>query len=126
MEEKMPQVNLDKPGYRDEWSAMTFYGRFEHAVMTLLTGLIMITGLAALWCLVREVGQRLVLGVFDPLDYPTFQTVFGMIFTIVIAREFKRSLLVPVEHRFRCGAGAKHHPDRTFGHRAEFHHSRSG
>ncbi|WP_332119682.1 phosphate-starvation-inducible PsiE family protein, partial [Azorhizobium caulinodans] len=43
---------------------------------------------------------RLVLGAFDTLDYATFQVVFGMIFTVVIALEFKRSLLVATERSF--------------------------
>ena len=49
---------------------------------------------------VREVVNRLVLGAFDTLDYATFQVVFGMIFTVVIALEFKRSLLVATERSF--------------------------
>jgi uncharacterized membrane protein (DUF373 family) len=31
---------------------------------------------------------------FDPTDYAVFQALFGMIFTVIIALEFKRSLLV--------------------------------
>src|SRR6186997_1985737 len=34
---------------------------------------------------------------FDPTDYAVFQAVFGMIFTVIIALEFKRSLLVIAE-----------------------------
>jgi uncharacterized membrane protein (DUF373 family) len=36
---------------------------------------------------------------FDPTDYIVFQTVFGMIFSVIIALEFKRSLLVVAERR---------------------------
>lgn len=36
---------------------------------------------------------------FDPTDYAVFQAVFGMIFTVIIALEFKRSLLVVAERR---------------------------
>jgi uncharacterized membrane protein (DUF373 family) len=38
-------------------------------------------------------------GSFDPTDYSVFQAIFGMIFTVIIALEFKRSLLVLVERR---------------------------
>jgi uncharacterized membrane protein (DUF373 family) len=38
--------------------------------------------------------------VFDPTDPAAFQMVFGAIFTVVIALEFKRSLLVAAERRF--------------------------
>jgi uncharacterized membrane protein (DUF373 family) len=34
---------------------------------------------------------------FDPTDYSAFQAVFGMIFTVIIALEFERSLLVIAE-----------------------------
>jgi uncharacterized membrane protein (DUF373 family) len=34
---------------------------------------------------------------FDPTDYGVFQAVFGTIFTVIIALEFKRSLLVLAE-----------------------------
>jgi uncharacterized membrane protein (DUF373 family) len=36
---------------------------------------------------------------FDPTDYEVFQAFFGMIFTVIIALEFKRSLLVVAERR---------------------------
>jgi uncharacterized membrane protein (DUF373 family) len=36
---------------------------------------------------------------FDPTDYAVFQAVFGMIFTVIIALEFKRSLLVAAERQ---------------------------
>ena len=36
---------------------------------------------------------------FDPTDYAVFQALFGMIFTVIIALEFKRSLLVVAERR---------------------------
>lgn len=89
-----------RPKIREDWSAMTLYERFEQAAIVVLTGIIMIVIVSALWQLIREVGLRLLLGGLDPLDYRTFQAVFGMIFTVVIALEFKRSLLVAVERRF--------------------------
>ena len=38
-------------------------------------------------------------GGFDPSDNTVFQTVFGMTFTVIIALEFKKSLLVVAERR---------------------------
>ena len=38
-------------------------------------------------------------GSLDPSDYSIFQAVFGMIFTVIIALEFKKSLLVIAERR---------------------------
>ena len=36
---------------------------------------------------------------FDPTDYSVFQAIFGAIFTVIIALEFKRSLLVVAERQ---------------------------
>jgi hypothetical protein len=50
----------------------------------------------------RREGGRLpwdVASGFDPTDCAMFQALFGMIFTLIIALEFKRSLLVMAERR---------------------------
>jgi uncharacterized membrane protein (DUF373 family) len=85
---------------REQWSAMTLYEKFEQIVVFALSLIIAVIVVASLWALLREVVTRLVLGAFDRLDYSTFQVVFGMIFTVVIALEFKRSLLVATERSF--------------------------
>jgi uncharacterized membrane protein (DUF373 family) len=82
---------------REQWSAMTLYEKFEQVVIFALIAIIAVIVVASLWALLREVVNRLVLGAFGALDYATFQVVFGMIFTVVIALEFKRSLLVAAE-----------------------------
>lgn len=85
---------------REQWSAMTLYEKFEHVVIFLLSAIIAVVVVASVWALLREVLNRLVLGALDTLDFATFQVVFGTIFTVVIALEFKRSLLVVTERRF--------------------------
>ncbi len=87
---------------KEEWWALSLYEKFEHAVIFLLSGIIAVIIVVSLWVLIREVFTRLVLSAFDPLNYATFQAVFGMIFTVVIALEFKRSLLVATAQRFGC------------------------
>jgi uncharacterized membrane protein (DUF373 family) len=70
-------------------------------VIGALTGIIAVVILAALWNLFLRVFTSLVLAdVFDPTGPAAFQVVFGAIFTVVIALEFKRSLLVAAERRF--------------------------
>ena len=68
----------------------------------LLSAIIAVIIVVSLWVLLREVITRLVLSALDPLDYATFQVIFGMIFTVVIALEFKRSLLVATAQKFGC------------------------
>jgi uncharacterized membrane protein (DUF373 family) len=85
---------------RRRWKLLTFYEKFEHAVILILTGLIAIVVVFAVWHLVLQVlFSILSSGGFDPTDYATFQALFGMIFTVIIALEFKRSLLVVAERR---------------------------
>jgi uncharacterized membrane protein (DUF373 family) len=85
---------------RKRWRAMTVYNQFEHFVVMFLTALIAVVIVAALWNLTLKIIYNLILtDSFDPTDYIVFQTVFGMIFSVIIALEFKRSLLVVAERR---------------------------
>ena len=82
---------------RTNWSMLTFYQKFEHAVIMLLTALIAIIIVLAVWNLTLKVMSSMLSTNFDPTDYPVFQQLFGTIFTVIIALEFKRSLLVVAE-----------------------------
>ena len=83
------------------WRTLPFYERFEQGVVFILTGLIAVIVLAALWNLLKLVVTSLVwIDLFDPTEPAVFQAVFGAIFTVVIALEFKRSLLVVAERRY--------------------------
>jgi uncharacterized membrane protein (DUF373 family) len=85
---------------RGRWRVLGFYERFEQTIVVLLTAAIAVIVVAALWNLLLEVAISLILkGQFDVTEHAAFQRVFGMIFTVVIALEFKRSLLVAVERR---------------------------
>jgi uncharacterized membrane protein (DUF373 family) len=85
---------------RARWKGLGFYEKFEHAALLVLTALIAVVIVAAVWNLVLKIFSALVIsGSFDPTDHVVFQGVFGMIFTVIIALEFKRSLLVAAERR---------------------------
>jgi uncharacterized membrane protein (DUF373 family) len=65
-----------------------------------LTALIAVVIGFALWNLVLKILLSIISSSgFDPTDYAVFQAFFGMIFTVIIALEFKRSLLVVAERR---------------------------
>lgn len=84
--------------FRAQWAPLTLYQRFEHAVVLVLSTLIAIVVVAAVWHLVLKIVIGLVLSdQFDPTDSGVFQVIFGMIFTVIIALEFKKSLLVVAE-----------------------------
>jgi uncharacterized membrane protein (DUF373 family) len=83
---------------RTEWNLLSFYQKFEHAVIVILTALIALVIIFAVWNLaLKIIGTILVSRSFDPTEYAVFQAIFGMIFTVIIALEFKRSLLVVAE-----------------------------
>ena len=85
---------------RTRWKLLTLYQKFEHAVILILTGLISLVVALAVWNLVLKILASITSSGFDPTDYGVFQALFGMIFTVIIALEFKRSLLVVAERRF--------------------------
>jgi uncharacterized membrane protein (DUF373 family) len=85
---------------RTRWKLLTLYQKFEHAVILILTGLISLVVALAVWNLLLKILVSITSSGFDPTDYAVFQALFGMIFTVIIALEFKRSLLVVAERRF--------------------------
>ncbi len=78
---------------RAEWRIMSFYERFEQVIALILSGVIAVVIVVSLVQLVRTVFVLLVLDSFNPLEHQVFQTVFGMIMTLLIAMEFKHSIL---------------------------------
>jgi uncharacterized membrane protein (DUF373 family) len=83
---------------RAQFKALTFYNKFEHISILILTALIAIVIVLAMWNLALKILLSLIFSDrFDPTDYRVFQTVFGMILTVIIALEFKRSLLIIAE-----------------------------
>jgi uncharacterized membrane protein (DUF373 family) len=93
-------ASKEKVSSRETWRLLTVYEKFEHAVIVILTGLIAIIVALAVWNLVLKVLAGIIASRdFDPTDNAVFQALFGMIFTVIIALEFKRSLLVVAERR---------------------------
>jgi uncharacterized membrane protein (DUF373 family) len=78
---------------------LSFYDKFEHIVILILTLLIAVFIVFAIWNLALKIVLSIASSTFDPTDYAVFQAVFGMIFTVIIALEFKRSLLVVAERQ---------------------------
>jgi uncharacterized membrane protein (DUF373 family) len=78
---------------RSNWNALSFYEKFEQAVAIALGGVIAVIIILSLFQLIRAVYIMLVLEAFNPLDHDVFQTIFGMILTLLIALEFKHSII---------------------------------
>ena len=78
---------------REQWSIMSLYERFEQVVAIVLSLVIAVVIALALVQLVVRILPLLVSGAVDPLDHEVFQTLFGMIMTLLIAMEFKHSII---------------------------------
>jgi uncharacterized membrane protein (DUF373 family) len=93
-------INEELKYAKERLKLLSLYQRFEHVVIMFLTALIAIIVIAAVWNLGLKILFGLVLsGSLDPSDYSAFQAVFGTIFTVIIALEFKKSLLVVMTER---------------------------
>ena len=83
---------------RQRWRRLTVYLKFEHAAVLVLTILLSVIIVSAIWKLAIEILYSLVLSdTFDLTDLAAFQSVFGMVFTVIIALEFKRTLVLVTE-----------------------------
>jgi len=78
---------------RSQWRLMTVYERFEQVVALVLSAVIAVIIVVSLFQLIAIVFTLLVLDAFNPLDHKVFQNVFGMIMTLLIAMEFKHSIV---------------------------------
>jgi uncharacterized membrane protein (DUF373 family) len=74
------------------WASATLYQRFEIIVAVVLTLIISMVILVALYRLFVGVLTGLVFGALDPLEHGVFQAVFGEIMTLLIALEFNHTL----------------------------------
>jgi uncharacterized membrane protein (DUF373 family) len=78
---------------RRYWPLMTAYERFEHIVAFLLSGVIAMLIVLALVQLFVRLVPLLATGALDPLDHAVFQGLFGTVMTLLIALEFKHSIV---------------------------------
>lgn len=78
---------------RDRWPLMTAYERFEQVIALALSLIIAVIIVIALIQLVIRVLPLLIDGAVDILDHEVFQALFGTIMTLLIAMEFKHSII---------------------------------
>ena len=78
---------------RRNWPLMTVYERFEQIVTLILSLVIVVVIGVAIVQLVIGVLPLVIGGALSPLEHHTFQALFGMIMTLLIAMEFKHSII---------------------------------
>jgi len=72
----------------------TLYETFEHVIMLILTIIIVVLIGFAIYHLVMTTLGLIMAGELDPGIPDVYPSVFGMIFTVLIGLEFKRSFLI--------------------------------
>ena len=80
------------PRWREQWVILSYYQRFEAFVAFVLTLVIALVILVALYRLSSSVITGLVIGALNPLEHRVFQNVFGEVLTLLIALEFNHTL----------------------------------
>jgi hypothetical protein len=78
---------------REQWSLLSLYERFEQVVAIVLSLIIAMVITMALIQLIRRVLPLLLSGAVDPLDHGVIQGLFGTVMTLLIALEFKHSII---------------------------------
>ncbi len=91
MNKESDHTTLDE--MRSQWRLMTVYERFEQVVAIALSCVIAVVIVVSLIQLIRLVFTLLVMDALNPLDHQVFQLVFGATMTLLIAMEFKHSIV---------------------------------
>ena len=73
---------------RETWPGLAAYERFEQVASLVVTALVSLLIVAALIHLSVRVVLLVLYGLADPAEQQVFQTVFGMVMTVLIALEF--------------------------------------
>lgn len=82
-----------RDAFRQNWRGLSLYERFEQVVAVVLTVLIAVIVVVAAVDLSKEVFLLAWRGSFEPLDHRIFQQVFGQILTVLIALEFRHTVV---------------------------------
>ena len=99
MTDKTLTLTSEMSDLRSKWKTLSLYERFEQTVVSLLTLVIAIIVALATWQLLLHTIRLVESHVVDPADSQVFQGLFGMVLTVLIALEFKHTLLVVKHHR---------------------------
>lgn len=93
-EQNQSNQKLAGNGLQDQLQRlMAWYERFEQIVAFILSLIITVVIVMALIQLIKHLLPLILGGALDPLDHKVFQTLFGMIMTLLIAMEFKHSIV---------------------------------
>jgi uncharacterized membrane protein (DUF373 family) len=84
---------------RSKWQTLSIYEKFEETVVGVVTLVIALIAAIATWQLLLHTLKLVRSHLINPADPQVFQGLFGMVLTVLIALEFKHTLLVVKHHR---------------------------
>ena len=84
---------------RSKWQTLSLYERFEQTIVATLILVIAFIVALTTWQLFLHALRLVSSHVLNPGDPQAFQGLFGMVLTVLIALEFKHTLLVVKHHR---------------------------
>ena len=84
---------------RAKWQTLSIYEKFEQTVVSVLTLVIAVIVTIATWQLLLHALNLFESHLINLADSQVFQSIFGMVLTVLIALEFKHTLLVVKHHR---------------------------
>jgi uncharacterized membrane protein (DUF373 family) len=82
-----------RDAFRQNWRGLSIYERFEQVVAAALTVFIAVIIVVASLDLAKEVFLLAWHGTLEPLDHRVLLQVFGQILTVLIALEFKHTVV---------------------------------
>src|ERR1700736_927750 len=86
-------------GLRSKWQTLSLYERFEQTIVAALILVIALNVALTTWQLLLHTLRLVSSHVLNPGDPQVFQGLFGMVLPVLIALEFKHTLLVVKHHR---------------------------
>jgi uncharacterized membrane protein (DUF373 family) len=93
-EEKEMSFRLFGLEWNSRWKTLSIYEKFEQMIVSILTTIIAVIVAVATWQLILHTVAMIRNHPLDPGDAQAFQSLFGMVLTLLIALEFKHSLMV--------------------------------
>jgi hypothetical protein len=84
---------------RSKWQTLSIYEKFEQLVVAVLTTVIALIVALATWQLLVHTLTLVERHLISPADSQIFQGLFGTVLAVLIAMEFKHTLLVVRHHR---------------------------
>src|SRR5260370_21141491 len=85
--------------WNSRWKRLSIYEKFEQLIVSILTWIIAVIVAVATWQLILHTVAMMRSHLLDPRDSQAFQSLFGMVLTLLIALEFKHSLMVVLHHQ---------------------------